>query len=105
MYWTALENQKLLEAYELWGWNFSAISKHVGTKSNDQVSNKRKQLVQNMKSNPTMPMSHFLYTDGKVDRQKARWTASEEQKFNDAVREVGAKPDQISNIVGSKSYR
>ena len=24
--WTASENQKLLEAYELWGWDYSAIS-------------------------------------------------------------------------------
>ena len=26
MYWTASENQKLLEAYELWGWNNRAIA-------------------------------------------------------------------------------
>ena len=24
--WTALENKKLLEAYELWGWDYCAIS-------------------------------------------------------------------------------
>ena len=24
--WTASENQKFLEAYELWGWDYSAIS-------------------------------------------------------------------------------
>ena len=24
--WSASENQKLLEAYELWGWDYSAIS-------------------------------------------------------------------------------
>ncbi len=26
MYWTASENKKLLEAYELWGWDYSPIS-------------------------------------------------------------------------------
>ena len=77
IYWTALENKKLLEAYELWGWDNCAISLHVETKSKDQVYNKRIQVVNNMKSNPTMPMSHFLYTDSKVSRQGGRWTESE----------------------------
>ena len=103
MYWSALENQKLLEAYELFGWDYSAISQHVVTKSNDQVKNKRMTLVREMKTNPTMPMSHFLYTDSKVLRQKAKWTESEEQKFSDAVRKVGNNPYQISSIVSSKT--
>ena len=77
-WWTASENQKLLEAYELWGWDFSAISHHVGTKSYDQVHNKRQRLVSNMKSNPTMPMSHFLNIDSKVNRRFQNWTESEE---------------------------
>ena len=51
-----------------------------------------------------MPISHFLYTDSKVNRKAAKWTESEKQKFNDAVREVGNKPYQISSIVGSKTY-
>ena len=102
--WTILESKKFLEAYELWGWDYSAISQHVQTKSKDQVENKRHQLVANMKSNPAMPMSHFFHTDLKVRRQKARWTVSEESKFNDAVRKVGYKPYQICSMVGSKTY-
>ena len=50
-----------------------------------------------------MSMSHFLNTDSKVKRQSTKWTESELQKFNDAVREVGNKSIQISSIVGSKT--
>ena len=57
-----------------------------------------------MKSKPGMPMSHFIYTDSKVNRQYGKWTKSEEQKFNDAVREVGNNAIQICSIVGSKTY-
>ena len=57
-----------------------------------------------MKNDPNMPMSHFLHTDLKVKRQHVRWTESEKQKFNDAVRKVGNQPDQISTIIGSKTY-
>ena len=104
LYWTALENQKFLEAYELCGCD-CAISQHVGTKSTEQVFTKRQQLLSDMKNQPGMPMSHLLHTDPKVNRQKVKWTESEEQKFNDAVRKVGNKPYQISNIVGTKTFR
>ena len=57
-----------------------------------------------MKSKPGMPMSHFLYTDSKVRRQRAKWTLSEKSKFNDAVRKVGNKRYQICSMVGSKTY-
>ena len=76
--WTASENQKLLEAYELWGWDYSAISQHVGTKSTEQINTKRQQLVGNMKNKPGMAMSEFVYTDSKVNRQYVKWTESEE---------------------------
>ena len=56
-----------------------------------------------MKEKPEMAMSHFLYTDPKLCRQRVNWTESETTKFNDAVREVGNKPYQISSIVGSKT--
>ena len=39
-----------------------------------------------------MPMSHFLYTDSDVKRQRKEWTESEKQKFNFAVRIVGNQP-------------
>ena len=61
--WSASENQKLFEAYEIWGLDYSAISQHVGTKSNKQVYNKLKVLQMNMKNQPGIPMSDFLYTD------------------------------------------
>ena len=103
--WTASENQKFLEAYELWGWDYSAISQHIGSKSNDQVHNKRHLLLINMKNKPELAMSDFLYTNSKVKRSGIEWTESEKQKFNDAVREVGNKPYQISSIVGTRTYR
>ena len=46
-YWTASENQKLLEA---WGLDYSAISLHVGTKSTKQVQNKLDRIQSNMKN-------------------------------------------------------
>ena len=43
--WTASENKKLVEAYEIWGeLDYSAISLHVGTKSTEQVQGKLKVL-------------------------------------------------------------
>ena len=57
-----------------------------------------------MKSDPNMPMSDFLYTDSNAKRQKKEWTESEKQKFYDAVRKVGNQPEQISNVIGSKTY-
>ena len=54
-----------------------------------------------MKSDPKMPMSHFLYTDPKANRQQVTWSESEKQKFYNAVREVGNKPYKISDIIGS----
>ena len=104
-YWTASENQKLLEAYEIWGLDYNAISTHVGTKSTEQVHTKLLNLQSNMKNNPAMPMSHFLYTDPKVRREKVKWTESENLRFNDAVRKVGNNANQISSIIGSKTYR
>ena len=74
--WTAFENQKFLEAYELYGWDDSAISKHVGSKSTDQIRSKKNNLLMNMKSDPKMLMSHFLYTDPKANRQTVKWSES-----------------------------
>ena len=76
--WNTSEHQKLMEAYETWGLDYSAISLHVGTKSTEQVHSKLKRLQENMKNEPTMPMSHFLYTDSKFKRQYVKWTESEE---------------------------
>ena len=47
-FWTASDNKKFLEAYELYGWDISAITKHVETKSNEQITNKRHSLLANM---------------------------------------------------------
>ena len=68
-HWTALENQNLLEANTLWGWDDSAISQHVGTKSIVQVREKKYYLQRDMKRDPAIPMSDFLYTDSNAKRQ------------------------------------
>ena len=75
--WSASENQKLLEAYETWKLDYNAISLHIGTKSIGQVYSKLNHLKCNMKNKPEMPMSHFLHTDSKVNRQRPGWTESE----------------------------
>ena len=101
-YWSASENQKFVEAYEIWGKDYSAISLHVGTRSTIQIRGKLNEVEICMKNKPGIAMSDFLHTDSRVKRQ---WTESERQKFNDAVRKVGNSPYQISSILGSRTYR
>ena len=105
-FWSATENQKFLEAYESWRMDNSAISLHIGTKSTEQVRRKIDGLERNMRNKHGIKMSDLLHTDPSREKKLCvKWTESENQMFNDAVREVGRKPYEISNIVGSKTYR
>ena len=67
--WTASENQKFVEAYEMWGKDYSAISLHVGTRSTKQIRGKVNDVERCMKNKPGIAMSDFLHTDPRVKRQ------------------------------------
>ena len=75
-FWTAVDNQKLLEAVETWGQDDSAISLHVGTKSIEQVHTKLQSLSLDMKNKPELAMSDIVHTDSKT-RKCIWWTESE----------------------------